>query len=84
VPECVAARRTPPRPDDLAFRFAYATGARLPSAWPELPSSQEFRFPCELALSSSEPRHHGFTWPDHPFTKRVKLQVRSVVKGGCG
>jgi hypothetical protein len=85
VPQCVGARRPAPGRDELAFRFSYATGAKLPSAWPELPTSQEFRFPCEvLTASAASVGHHGFTWPAHPFTKRVKLQLRSVVKGGCG
>jgi rhodanese-related sulfurtransferase len=87
VPECVATRATVDGPDQLAFRFSYATGASLPSAAPELAESHEFRFPCEDGAASHDEgavAHHGFTWPDHPFTKRVKLQTRAAVKGGCG
>jgi rhodanese-related sulfurtransferase len=84
VPECVAAPREAAGGDDVAFRFAYATGAHLPSAWPELPWSRDFRFPCGEPLAAAGAAHHGFTWPTPPFTKRVKLQARGVVKGGCG
>ncbi len=81
VPQCVATRAA--AADGLAF--AYATGDSLPSAWPELPRSRSFRFPCEPALVSSAEHGEGeFLWPDHQYTKRVKPQVRSVVKGGCG
>jgi hypothetical protein len=86
-PACVAATRAGGGPDDLAFRFAYAAGASLPSAWPELPVSQEFRFPCGDALAAPGGHGHphgGFTWPDHPFARHVRLQVRAAVKGGCG
>jgi rhodanese-related sulfurtransferase len=88
VAECVAEKRALPATESepLAWRFVYATGASLPSAWPELPTSHEFRFPCAPALSSSEPHggHEGFIWPAHPFTKRVQLQTKAAVKGGCG
>jgi rhodanese-related sulfurtransferase len=89
VPECVAARE-PGADGKPAWHFAFATGASLPSAWPELPTSHAFRFPCTPELASAEPEHvghgghGGFTWPAHTYTKRVKLQSKSVVKGGCG
>jgi hypothetical protein len=84
-PACVASRRPDGGPDDLAFRFEYAAGASLPSAWPELPVSQEFRFPCgEERVASGRRGHGGVTWPNHPFAKHVKLQTRAAVKGGCG
>jgi hypothetical protein len=86
APECVAEKGVAEGEDGSAWRFAYATGASLPSASPELPRSQSFRFPCAPALASSEGGHggHGFTWPAHPFTKRVKLQAKGATKGGCG
>jgi len=90
TPSCVAERLASAAPDDLGYRFAYATGQSLPSAWPELPTSQEFRFPCksEAGPAASEVHgghaSHGFTWPTYAFTKHVKLQTRSAVKGGCG
>jgi len=83
TPACAAVRRLAARDGELAWAFQYATGASLPSSWPELPTSRDFRFPCEAAASGA--RSTGeFVWASHPFTKRVKLQQRSVVKGGCG
>jgi hypothetical protein len=82
APECVATRA-----NGAAWSFSYAAGASLPSSWPERPTSHEFRFPCAPALASAEPEHAGhggFTWPAHTFTKRVKLQAKGAVKGGCG
>lgn len=83
VPECVATRAA--GAGGPTYAFAYATGDSLPSAWPELPRSRSFRFPCEPALVSSAGHGEGeFVWPEHKYDKRVKPQVRSVVKGGCG
>ncbi|MFT3912689.1 MAG: hypothetical protein QM704_00980 [Anaeromyxobacteraceae bacterium] len=85
-PACVAERSQ----GEAGWRFQYATGESLPSAWPELASSRLFRFPCETTADASHAEgapvggHHGYTWPSHAFTKRVKLQTKSVVKGGCG
>jgi rhodanese-related sulfurtransferase len=90
APECVAARlpEPPARGDALAWRFAYAAGGSLPAAWPELPTSHAFKTPCETLLSSrdghEEGGHHGITWPTYSFTRRVKLQAKAAVKGGCG
>ncbi|HSN13439.1 MAG TPA: hypothetical protein VLT61_02330, partial [Anaeromyxobacteraceae bacterium] len=75
--------------DGLAWRFAFAVGASVPSASPELPTSHEFRVPCAPALASAEPEagahgaHGGIAWPAHAFTKKVKLQSKGAVKGGC-
>lgn len=71
--------------DRLAFRFAFATGSSLPSAWPELAASRSFRSPCRAEVSE-EPHHggHGITWPAYPFEKKVKLTAKAAVKGGCG
>ncbi|HET6439451.1 MAG TPA: YeeE/YedE thiosulfate transporter family protein [Anaeromyxobacter sp.] len=82
VPACVA--RPDPRATDggLRFRFAYATGDSLPSAWPDLERSRSFRSPCPEEADAAPDGEHR--WPDHAFTRRVKPQVRSVVKGGCG
>jgi rhodanese-related sulfurtransferase len=86
---CVAAQGPAPAAgaDGLAWRFAYATGSSLPSAWPELPSSRAFRSPC-APPDADQTLHagggHGPRWPDHLFAKKVKLQSKSAVKGGCG
>jgi rhodanese-related sulfurtransferase len=71
--------------DPLAFQFAFATGSSLPSAWPERPASRAFRTPCTSA-ASLEPAHggHGSGWPAHQFARKVKLQSKAAVKGGCG
>lgn len=86
VPACVATRAEVREPGQPAWNFAYATGASLPSSWPELPTSHAFQFPCGPVAEASHEAHggHGITWPEHPYTKRVKLQTKSVVKGGCG
>lgn len=87
APSCVAERLATAGADDLGYRFTYATGQSLPSAWPELPTSQEFRFPCRPdapAVAHAGHGAHDFTWPTYAFTKHVKLQTRSAVKGGCG
>ena len=75
--------------DRLGWRFAYATGSSLPSAWPELPASREFRVPCTAPVSTGEAHAgghggHGVTWPAYTFAKKVKLQSKAAVKGGCG
>jgi rhodanese-related sulfurtransferase len=83
VPACVAAPDPAPAAGGLAWRFAYAAGDALPSAWPERERSRSFRFPCGAPELSAEGGAE-FRWPAYPYTKRVKPQVRSVVKGGCG
>lgn len=81
-PACVAARADAAAAEQPRWRLAYATGASLPSAWPELAASREFRTPCDPeSLHGGE---HGERWPAHPYTKRVKLQAKTAVKGGCG
>ncbi len=87
LPECVAVRTAAAAaaPDALAYRFAHATGAREPAAWPERPESQIFRSPCEDAVSRAGEGGHGESaWPAYAFTKKVKLQTKAAVKGGCG
>jgi rhodanese-related sulfurtransferase len=89
VPRCVAQRTDAPgsRRDALEYRFAYATGDRLPASRPDLASSKLFRSPCEEPVAApghAASGHAGITWPAYEFTKRVKLQARAAVKGGCG
>ena len=83
VPECVARAVGAPSAgvDELTYRFAYATGSALPAAWPELAMSRQFRAPCGEALFG---RALKTLWPEHTFAKKVQLQVKKVVKGGCG
>ena len=86
-PACVAEETADPAAaaasDEPRWRLAYATGASLPSAWPELAASRSFRIPCDHQAPHAE-GGHGERWPAHPYTKRVKLQARSAVTGGCG
>jgi len=87
VPACVAGRVADDGAGGTGWRFAYATGDRLPSAWPELPASRAFRSPCELAVSTASGHgggHEGSAWPAHTYAKKVKLKSKAAVKGGCG
>jgi hypothetical protein len=84
VPDCVATRDPAAPADALGYRFAFATGERLPSAWPEVPRSHRFRSPCAASPASTGEGADEFLWPAHPYTRRVKPQVKAVVKGGCG
>ena len=85
VAACVAEKAPAAELEGPRWRFAYATGASLPSARPELGTSRKFRSPCEPEVSpEGAGPHAGSTWPAYAYTKRVKLQARSVVKGGCG
>jgi rhodanese-related sulfurtransferase len=79
VPACVAEKAPG---GEGGWRFDYAAGDALPSSWPELERSRSFRFPC--ATASLAEGDGEYRWPAHPFTKKVQLQTRSVVKGGCG
>jgi hypothetical protein len=83
VPGCVGHEAPAAAPDEPRWRLAYATGASLPSAWPELQSSREFRFPCG-APDAHAGAEQGERWPAHAYPKRVKLQSKAAVKGGCG
>ncbi|HET9594703.1 MAG TPA: YeeE/YedE thiosulfate transporter family protein [Anaeromyxobacteraceae bacterium] len=86
VPACAATRAgDPAAADDApAYRFAYATGASLPAAWPELPRSRKFQAPCQDPVSRADGAAHEVTWPSYAFTRKVKLQTKAAVKGGCG
>jgi rhodanese-related sulfurtransferase len=87
VPACVAERTAPAGAEASAWRFAYATGDSLPSAWPELSASRGFHSPCREPVSLAEEQEggrEGVTWPAHQFTRKVKLKSKAAVKGGCG
>jgi rhodanese-related sulfurtransferase len=87
APACVAERVAPDDAGPAGWRFAYATGDNLPSAWPELQSSRSFRSPCQLAVSTAEGHeggHGGVAWPAYQYTRKVKLRSKAAVKGGCG
>jgi rhodanese-related sulfurtransferase len=93
-PACVAEKVAAGR-EESVWRFAFATGATLPSAWPELQSSRGLHVPSEApspvasGLGADHPGghaggHEAAAWPTYPFTKKVKLQSKAAVKGGCG
>jgi rhodanese-related sulfurtransferase len=82
-PACVGVETAAGEADGARWQLAYATGASLPSASPELVSSREFRLPCD-APAEHGAGEHGARWPAYTFTKRVKLQSKASVKGGCG
>jgi hypothetical protein len=86
LPGCVASREPAPADDAdrLAYRFFLAAGEGAPAAWPELPTSRSFRASCEAPASAVADRGEEVAWPEHPFTRRVKLQTKVAVKGGCG
>jgi rhodanese-related sulfurtransferase len=84
APGCAAQKVPTTGTESLGWRLAYATGASLPSSWPELPSSRAFRVPCEEPVSHAAASEHGITWPAYTYAKRVKLQTKAAVKGGCG
>jgi rhodanese-related sulfurtransferase len=86
VDACVAERvgRADGR-DGEAWRFLYATGSTQRASWPELDSSRSFRSPCGATAGEGHATtHHARAWPEHTYTKRVKLKAKTVVKGGCG
>jgi len=84
VPDCVATRGPGPLGGAPEYRFLYATGDSLPASWPELPRSRAFRLPCATAVVSGGEGAGEYLWPNHAYTRRVKPQVKAVVKGGCG
>jgi rhodanese-related sulfurtransferase len=87
APACVAERVVSHDAGPASWRFSYATGDNLPSAWPELQHSRAFRSPCQLAVSSDEGHeggHGGVNWPAYHFPRKVKLKSKAAVKGGCG
>ncbi len=87
APACVAERVASNDAGPAGWRFTYATGDDLPSAWPELQQSRAFRSPCQLASSASEGHeggHGGVAWPAYQYARKVKLKSKAAVKGGCG
>jgi rhodanese-related sulfurtransferase len=88
LPACVATASPATGAEGLGARFTFAVGDRTAASWPELPITDGRRAPCEPTADEtdrmSHARGHAARWPEHPFTKRVQLQTKSVVKGGCG
>ena len=68
--------------DAMAWVFAEAVGDRIPSAHPDLPR----RDPAvdSGSAGTSTAWFDGSNPPSHEFVKKVKLQRKVAVKGGCG
>lgn len=81
LPHCVAERTQTPSAagEQLAYTFAYATGSMLPSAQPELPP-KSVAIPCVVTAETQHPE----AWPVYSHSNKVKLQVKKLIKGGCG
>ncbi len=87
---CVARKaRSPSGQDALAWDFAVAVGDRSSSAHPELPRMEPVPTCAndqETQVAEQAPGHG----PEHEhpappaYVKKVKLQKKTVTKGGCG
>jgi hypothetical protein len=68
--------------DEMAWVFGEAVGDRIPSAHPDLPRRESAP---DGGIAGT-----AMTWfdrsnpPSHEFVKKVKLQRKVAVKGGCG
>jgi len=86
---CVATRKpTPVATDELGWDFAVAVGERSPSAHPHLARREAepacARTPASSPAEGAHAAGHEPKAPAHPFVKKVKLQKKTVAKGGCG
>jgi len=73
--------------ESLGWRFVAAVGDRSPSAHPDL-TRKEYVASCPLAAdgngTAEAPARDGEHGAAPAYTKRVKLQKKTVTKGGCG
>lgn len=82
------ARVDVPANEILRYRFLVAVGEQSPSAHPEV-ARREFVPDCAMA-SVAEPggsgtrAFAGVEFPKRDYVKKVKVQRKTVVKGGCG
>ena len=89
-PSCLAVKRAGAHaPDTLAFDFFRAAGDCCNSAYPKL-AFKEVPRDCYLAAHAnlleahSKAGHKKPGAPRVPFERKVKLQKKAAVKGGCG
>lgn len=89
LPRCVATKvKRPGDSEHLAYRFNYAVGSRVRAAYPQLEIG---KWP-QVCLSSKgsayaeagQTADHAQTKKSYPYTKKVKIQKKRVIKGGCG
>jgi rhodanese-related sulfurtransferase len=91
LPSCVAQKRKlgniSDDQDPLRYAFSYAIGSRAPSAHPHLEFAVDLD-PCQLSgAARSVASETALQAPGHrvyPYTKKVILQKKRAVKGGCG
>jgi rhodanese-related sulfurtransferase len=84
APACVASRLEGAPAGALRWTLAWATGESLPSAAPDLAGTHGLQVPCGEQAGSHSGSHEAAAWPVYAFTKKVKLQSKAAVKGGCG
>jgi rhodanese-related sulfurtransferase len=86
---CLAAARPGPRaPESLAYTFFRSVGDCCSSASPAV-TPKRLPFDCYLSANPASPAHSraGAAEPEAPalgFERKVVLQKKSAVKGGCG
>jgi hypothetical protein len=92
LPPCVATKRDTKgktdKDDRLTYRFNFAVGNRTRSAYPQLEIG---KWP-DVCLESDASAHpesvqstaHESTTKAYHYTKKVVIQKKRVVKGGCG
>jgi hypothetical protein len=76
-PICVAEKRPTSSDDEPGYAFRYAVGDRIDAARPE--SLARWPAPCEPQGAAHTP-----TDTTVAFERKVQLQRKAVVKGGCG
>jgi rhodanese-related sulfurtransferase len=91
LPECVARKRKVsgiPDGEALRYRFDYAVGSRLDASHPELepdkkkepcPSTGQFGITGDNIAAARHTER-----PTYQYVKKVVLQKKRAVKGGCG
>jgi rhodanese-related sulfurtransferase len=92
LPRCLAskvnAKGKRANSERLAYRFNYAVGSRSHAAFPHLEIGKwpEVCLASESAAHAAGPQtaHHEETKKTRSYTKKVKLQKKRVIKGGCG
>ncbi len=81
-PECVARKIPTVEKEAMAYEFNYAMGERLPQAHPDF-AGKEPMPSCVTTVASLHGGHHAEKH-EAEYEKKVKLQKKTVAKGGCG
>lgn len=72
-----------PGREDLAFAFRMAVGDRDDAAHPNAVRREPFS-PCSGQPAGSGSGTHLASFPNYQFTRKVQLERKVAVKGGCG